>query len=716
MRFRNDINALRGVAVTLVALFHFQTPGFGGGFVGVDVFFVISGYLMTSIIVGRLEQRRFGLLDFYMARFVRIVPALTIACAMLVAFGWFYIDPRGYKLLAEHAGASLGFFSNIVYWREAGYFDASSQSKWLLHTWSLSVEWQFYLLYPIVLALAARRFGRRRHVFAMLLWAMGAMSFVLALVVAQTYPEANFFLLPTRVWEMVAGGLVLLYAERVHLSARSAACVQALGLAAILFAALRLTEAADWPGPLTLVPVLGAAAVILGDAQHTWFTRAAPMQWLGRWSYSIYLWHWPVVVFTRYVDLPVHDPRTIGGGLAASVALGWLSYEIVERRAAGLRELFGARGTGALVAAPLAVIGACAAVTLGHGFDFRLPPQVRQIAAESQDVDPRRNECLIGSVQRLNDPRRDIGCRYGTSPDVAAIVWGDSHGNAVITGVAAAAAEVHRSVMFFGTSGCPPLVGATRFGKHREEPCRMFAARAVREIAAYPADVPLLVVARFSAYVEGKGDSDDPTILIGFDGQRPLADPAERRTRYARFVTDDLCALAKTRKVYVLLPIPEMGRDVPDYLAKSLILARHTADVSIAQGAYVRRNQVARAAIGDAVRECGVTALDPTRYLCHDGRCYGSDALMPLYIDGDHLNRRGSARLMPLFRSLFEAAPSSPSPATKPVLTSTPPPADVPAAVLIDAPSPATPPTPAAAPPRTDAAPAAQRVSARLNG
>jgi hypothetical protein len=200
----------------------------------------------------------------------------------------------------------------------------------------------------------------------------------------------------------------------------------------------------------------------------------------------------------------------------------------------------------------------------------------------------------------------------------------------------------------------------------------MFAARVARDISFYPSAVPLVVVARFSAYVEGKGDVDDPSILIGFNGQRPLTDVAQRRTRFASFVTDALCALAKTRKVYVLLPIPEMGVDVPNYLAKSLILGAHPADVSVSEEAYLQRNRVARDAIDGAVRSCGVTALDPMRYLCRDGRCYGSDDLMPLYIDGDHLNQLGSARLTPLFRPVFDHASSSvPVPPKRPAQTVT---------------------------------------------
>jgi len=654
MRFKPDINALRAVAVTLVVLFHFQTPFVHGGFAGVDVFFVISGYLMTAIIVGRLEAERFKLLEFYLARFARIVPALAVLCASGLVFGWFYLDPHAYKILAEHAGASVTFISNFVYWREAGYFNAASQTKWFLHTWSLSTEWQFYMLYPILLMLAAKVAGRRRTMFQILLWSMALASFGLAWLVARKYPEANFFLLPTRVWEMVTGGLVLLYADRIKLSARQALSVQAAGLAAIVFAGLYFSSSDDWPSWRTLVPVLGAAAVIYAN-RPSWFTRFAPLQRVGLWSYSIYLWHWPLVVLTHYLDLPTQRASVMVMGVLISVLLGFISYELIERRAAGLRERFGSRGLATLALGSICVVMSCAAVTYGKGFGERLPSAIQLVAAESGDVDPRRTECLINSVYRMNDASQDIGCRYGSAAQIGAIVWGDSHGNAVITSVAQSASEYDRSVMFFGTSGCPPLLGASRFGKHQEEPCRQFAAHVQQQINSYPSTVPLLVVARFSAYVEGKTGGDDPTILIGFNGQRPLADIVERRVRYAQFVTQDLCTLAKSRKVFVLLPIPEMNQDVPDYLAKSMILNRHPSDVSISQASYEHRNLVASGAIETAANACGVHVLDPTQYLCRDGRCMGSEGLVPLYIDGDQLSQRGSARLLPLFRNVFIA-------------------------------------------------------------
>ena len=147
--FRQDINGLRAIAVIAVVLFHFNASWMPGGFAGVDVFFVISGFLMTGIIFRGIEQENFSILKFYVARANRIIPALAVLCLVLLVFGWFYLTPLDYKALGKHAASSVAFLSNIIYWRESGYFDAASHEKWLLHTWSLSVEWQFYILYPL---------------------------------------------------------------------------------------------------------------------------------------------------------------------------------------------------------------------------------------------------------------------------------------------------------------------------------------------------------------------------------------------------------------------------------------------------------------------------------------------------------------------------------------------------------------------------------------
>jgi peptidoglycan/LPS O-acetylase OafA/YrhL len=212
--FRSDINGLRAWAVVAVVFYHFGIPGFGGGFVGVDVFFVISGFLMTGIVIRGLERDDLSLFGFYMARARRIVPALVGLCAVLLGLGWLLLLPPDYQMLATHSAYSLAFLSNVEFWLEAGYFDSASHEKWLLHTWSLSVEWQFYLILPVVLWVVWRiRPGR-----TMQMWAVGLTllaSSAASIWTTSTQPSAAFYLLHTRAWEMLGGGLVFLLSPKV---------------------------------------------------------------------------------------------------------------------------------------------------------------------------------------------------------------------------------------------------------------------------------------------------------------------------------------------------------------------------------------------------------------------------------------------------------------------------------------------------------------------
>src|SRR5690606_4017278 len=215
MVFRADINGLRAIAVIGVVLFHFSAALSPGGFAGVDVFFVISGFLMTGIIFSGVTKgseknvKSFSLLRFYKSRALRIVPALAVLCLFLLVFGWLFLIPLDYKELGKHAAGSIAFISNIVYWQEAGYFDSASHEKWLLHTWSLSVEWQFYILYPLVLLVLFQFLSIRLAKLFVLLGAV--LGFAFCVFATYKWADASYYLLPTRAWQMLAGGVAYLY-------------------------------------------------------------------------------------------------------------------------------------------------------------------------------------------------------------------------------------------------------------------------------------------------------------------------------------------------------------------------------------------------------------------------------------------------------------------------------------------------------------------------
>ena len=324
MNFRKDINGLRAIAVIAVVLFHFNAAWVPGGFAGVDVFFVISGYLMTSIIFRGIEKENFSIYRFYVARANRIIPALAVLCLFSLFFGWFYLSPIDYRTLGSHITSSLTFVSNIVYWRESGYFDVSSHSKWLLHTWSLSVEWQFYIIYPISLVFM-RKYLTLRTMKTALFYAT-ILGFVLCVVATAKWSNPSYYLLPTRAWEMMMGGLAFLYPFSIKESRKK--YLELAGLFLIIGSYVFISKDNAWPGYLAIFPVLGTFLVIQAQNNKSYITGNLIFQKIGTWSYSIYLWHWPLVVVIYYFSL---NELYIYLGLGLSVLFGFLSNRYVER-------------------------------------------------------------------------------------------------------------------------------------------------------------------------------------------------------------------------------------------------------------------------------------------------------------------------------------------------------------------------------------------------
>ncbi|MBR9847407.1 MAG: acyltransferase [Algicola sp.] len=323
MQFRKDINGLRAIAVIAVVLFHFNASWMPGGFAGVDVFFVISGFLMTGIIFRGIEQENFSILKFYVARANRIIPALAVLCLALLVFGWFYLTPLDYKVLGKHVGSSMGFLSNIIYWRESGYFDAASHEKWLLHTWSLSAEWQFYIIYPLVLV-AMRKFISLKAMKATVLVGT-VLGFIFCVIATYKWPNPAYYLLPTRAWEMMIGGVAYLYP--LKLAENRKKVFEWVGLALIILSYIFISKENLWPGYLALIPVFGAFLIIQAQRNDSIVTGNIVFQSLGKWSYSIYLWHWPIVVGIYYYSL---NGLFIYTGVLLSLLLGFISNKYIE--------------------------------------------------------------------------------------------------------------------------------------------------------------------------------------------------------------------------------------------------------------------------------------------------------------------------------------------------------------------------------------------------
>lgn len=322
-RFRKDINGLRAIAVLAVIIFHFNHEWLPGGFAGVDVFFVISGYLMTGIIFRGIECHNLNILKFYLARAKRIIPALLVVCAIILIIGWFFFVPIDYADAAKHALSSIFFVSNFVYWSEAGYFDASSLDKVLLHTWSLSAEWQFYVIYPIALYFVSKFSSiEKTRLFVIFSCVIG---FIFCAYSTFVWASASYFLLPARAWEMLLGGVAYVRPSKRLSGKRS---VEWAGIALILISYLFITDSTPWPGYMSAFPVLGAYLVIQASCQSSLITANPIFQYIGKISYSIYLVHWPVIVIANKTGVDL----TIGYYLLTTFVLSMALYYSVENR------------------------------------------------------------------------------------------------------------------------------------------------------------------------------------------------------------------------------------------------------------------------------------------------------------------------------------------------------------------------------------------------
>ncbi|HGM9746366.1 acyltransferase family protein [Proteus sp. fly-1013] len=324
-KFRTDINGMRAIAVLLVILFHFDNSLAPAGFIGVDIFFVISGYLMTSIILTGIENNNFSIIKFYSARCKRIIPALMLLIFILVFLSYFLIEPNDYKKIGIHARDSLLFISNITYFNESGYFDVESMEKFLLHTWSLSVEWQFYLIYPLII-LAISKITTSSNTRKSLVF-LFFVSLILSSVITKIDPSQAYYMIHTRAWEMMAGGLAFAYPV-TKVSEKNKKILFFLCLIIIIFASYFFDSNTPWPSFYASIPVVATAIILAINYEKNFILSNPIFQKIGLWSYSIYLFHWPLLVITKKLNLEL----SLIIYLTITFILAISSYYLIEKR------------------------------------------------------------------------------------------------------------------------------------------------------------------------------------------------------------------------------------------------------------------------------------------------------------------------------------------------------------------------------------------------
>lgn len=474
-KYRPDIDGLRAIAVLSVVIFHAFPNLLRSGFTGVDVFFVISGFLISTIIFDNLDRGTFSFREFYSRRIRRIFPSLFLLLAASFIFGWFALLADEYKQFGKHMAAGAAFVANFALWGEAGYFDNSAETKPLLHLWSLGVEEQFYIAWPVLLWLAWKQRINRLWV----LLALAVLSFAINLVLIRRDMVATFYLPHTRFWELLCGSLLAWFSiqknisrERIvlgiggnrmlaHLTCQRRLLllnlVSAVGVLLLVFGVTSIGKRSGFPGGWALVPVLGAVFVILAGPS-AWFNRNVLSRrlpvWLGLISFPLYLWHWPLLSFARILESDQPTVTVRLGAVLVAIFLAWLTYYFVEQP---VRK----EGRGALKVWVLVLL-MIAAFLLGvmlykfDGFDKRgsiaAYPNNKNELMRTPEID---RACL--DYVGIRTPLFPY-CRYndvGGEQTIAVI--GDSHAHVAYSGIQELAAKAGKNTVLLANSGCPPL-------------------------------------------------------------------------------------------------------------------------------------------------------------------------------------------------------------------------------------------------------------------
>ena len=647
LAYRRDIDGLRAIAVIAVVLFHFGIPGFSGGFVGVDIFFVISGFLITSIIWNQRQAGCFSFVDFWARRARRILPALFVMIIVVLAVGWFLLAPKDYEELGRSVRYQVMFVSNLLFMRQEGYFDVASDLKPLLHTWSLAVEEQFYIVFPLLLTVLSSRLKHwRLALFGVLL-----VSFGLSVWAVAHHPEKAFFLLPMRAWELLAGAM-LSVAPRGNwrLTPMGAQIVSLGGLGLILLAVFCYDKSTPFPGAAALLPTLGVVALIWSNGHRQTLVGgllgSRVLVGLGLISYSWYLWHWPVFVFSSYASVDEPGLFDISGLILLSLVLGYLSWRFVEtpfrerRLLAGRRQILLAAGVGVLV---LGLAGQ--ALRWTNGLPWRLPDQALQYA-KGKEWRPELMRCLAND----KTPDDKLFCHYGTQASTAskALVWGDSHATALIPVFNDGAQKHGVSVILASSPGCIPVEGL-----EFDQTCARFNRRV--EQALKPQSVgDVVLVARWSLYLYGDAKGDLGHALRNSSGRYERASVEQRLAEGLRATVRKL--RDGGHRVWLVKEAPLQQFSPPYRLSRLAMLHRPTDDVGLAVTEHFKRQAfISQLFAQIAAANSGVTVVDPAPALCDSsGLCRVELNGHSLYTDDNHLSEIGARFVAPVLEPLFK--------------------------------------------------------------
>ncbi len=631
--YRPDIDGMRAVAVMAVVIYHAFPGMLHGGFIGVDIFFVISGYLISLVILENLERGRFSFTDFYSRRIRRIFPALLVVLSSSYAFGWFWLLADEFKQLGGHVAAGAAFVSNLLLWSESGYFDPVAESKPLLHLWSLGIEEQFYIVWPLLLWVGWKAKLNLVWVSA----ALGMGSFAWNLVEVTADSTATFYSPLTRIWELLCGSALAWWTLRHQKTGPSSSAssgnvmgANALSVSGLLFLLAGfwfIRESLAFPGYWAVLPVVGAVCLIAAGP-GAWFNRvvlAHPvMVWIGLISFPLYLWHWPMLSFARILAVKGLETNVVLALMALAVLLAWMTYFLVERP---IRfKLRGSWITLSLAASMLLAGGLGYATMTSQGFPNRLTSNGSQLSKLTDVLKINHGLGRACAPDKLFD---SPACAHGARPDL--YLWGDSYAMHLADALKSSEpATAFRQQTF---SNCPPIVGLAPFAPPRYSEkwgagCVAHNQKVLQWLATQEG-YEFVVLA--SPFRMGKQLQFLEGVL-----------PAERE-RYLHQMKETVMALRRMGKKPVFVsPPPAAGYDMGRCWARMSLANRvDYCDFNYADASSqtIEADQLMQA----------VSRFAPVFFLkdlvCSDGVCKTEINGVPLYRDVGHFSMAGSAAL-----------------------------------------------------------------------
>ena len=654
MRYRKEIDGLRALAVIPVILFHAGFEAFSGGYVGVDVFFVISGYLITTIILTEKEAGTFSFLNFYQRRARRILPALFFVILCCLPFVWKWMFPSQLVGFAKSLIAVSIFCSNIFFQKGSGiqYFAPSAEEMPLLHTWSLAVEEQYYIFFPLLIVLFWR-FDKDRIFGVVIL----ATIVSLGLAEWSSHIARHFYSSPKRAWEILVGAICAFHLLNKG-DDKGSQWLSLFGIGLIIYAVVEFDRNTPFPSLYTLVPVLGAALIVLFGTQRTFVSRilSTPvLVGIGLISYSAYLWHYPLFAFARIRSL--NEPSQVQYLLlsALSIALGWMTWRYIEqpfRAKEGNKQFISPRKvtvtaiSGTFLFIIIGVVG-----NASSGFENRFNDQTLSILSIKKETPRARGEdCLTSKGFSL----KTASCIYGSRDQVKLALLGDSHALSLAGELGKALDKRGLGVLSLDKAACLPIRGLVRqmVKPRRARSCIKYNETVLEYLKSSSIDT-FVLLARWTLGIEGErfnnfegGKETGGEYRLGVVGHTFNGSEENRKGRIAtRYVEGIKEILALGKRVILVYPIPEAGWNVSSYLAKASIHGKDFGGMlSTSFEIFKRRNALTYSAL-DAIEHPNLIRVKPAEIFCDSyakGRCLNQLNGVLLYYDDDHLSSAGA--------------------------------------------------------------------------